>query len=102
MSDFVNVAKTHEINEGEGKVVNVNGKDIAVFNVEGKFYAMDNTCRHKGGPLGEGMLEGNVVTCPWHHWKYDVTTGVSVVNPQIKVDTYEVKVEGDEVKVKVE
>jgi len=100
--DFVIVAKVSEINEGEGKVVEANGKEIALFNVDGSFYAIDNTCKHAGGPLGEGICEGNVVTCPWHQWKYDVTTGISVVNPQIKVDTYEVKVEGDEVKVKVE
>ena len=102
MSDFVTAAKVSEINEGEGKVANVDGKDIAIFNVEGNFYAIDNTCKHAGGPLGEGICDGKVVTCPWHHWKYDVTTGISVVNPQIKVDTYEVKVEGEEIKVKVE
>ena len=101
MPDFVTAAKVSEINEGEGKVVNINGKEIALFNVEGNFYAIDHTCRHKGGPLGEGMLDGTIVTCPWHDWKYDVTTGVSIVNPQIKVDTYKVKVEEDEVKVKV-
>ena len=102
MPDFVTVAKVSEINEGEGKVVNISGKEIALFNVEGNFYAIDNTCRHKGGPLGEGMLEGNVVTCPWHHWKYDIVTGSSVFNPQIKVDTYEIKVEGNEIKIKAE
>lgn len=102
MPDFVTAAKVSEINEGEGKVVNVNGREIALFNVEGTFYAIDNACRHKGGPLGEGMLDGSIVTCPWHHWTYNVRTGVSPVNPQVKVDTYEIKVEGDEVKVKVE
>lgn len=102
MPDFVTAAKVSEINEGEGKVISVNGKEIALFNVEGNFYAMDNACRHRGGPLGEGMLEGNIVTCPWHHWTYDVTTGVNVMNPQVKVSTYEVRVEGDEIKIKVE
>ena len=102
MADFVTAAKVSEIREGEGKVVNAKGKDIAIFNVEGEFYAIDNACRHKGGPLGEGMLDGTIVTCPWHHWKFNIKTGISPVNPQIKVDTYEVKVEGDEVKVRVE
>lgn len=101
MPDFIAVAKTNEINEGEGKVVSISGKEIAIFNVEGNFYAIDNTCRHRGGPLGEGMLDGSIVTCPWHHWQYNVMTGVNLINPQIKVDTYEVKVEGDEIKVKV-
>lgn len=102
MEDFVTVAKVSEINEGKGKAVEVNGKEIALFNVEGKFYAIDNTCRHAGGPLGEGMLDGSIVTCPWHHWKYNIMTGASPVNPQVKVDAYEVKVEGDDIKVKVE
>ncbi len=101
MPDFVTVAKASEINEGEGKVVNVDGKDIAIFNAEGEFYAIDNACRHKGGPLGEGMLDGTIVTCPWHHWKFDVATGISPVNPQVKVGTYEVKVERDEIKIKL-
>ena len=102
MSDFVTVAKVSDIHEGEGKVITVNGKEIALFNAEGDFYAIENTCKHKGGPLGEGMLDGNVVTCPWHNWKYNVATGISPVNPQVKVGTYEVKVENNEVKVKVE
>jgi len=102
MVDFVTVAKTNEINEGESKVVEANGKQIALFNVEGEFYAIDNVCKHQGGPLGEGICDGGIVTCPWHQWKYDVTTGISPANPQIKVDTFEVKVEGEEVKVKVE
>ena len=101
MADFVTVAKVSEIKEGEGKVVEANGKTIALFNVGGKFYAIDNTCKHAQGPLGEGTCDGSIVTCPWHQWKYDVTTGVNVGNPQVKVDTYEVQVEGEEVKVKV-
>jgi len=100
--DFVTVAKVSDVKEGEGKVVEANGKTIALFNVDGKFYAIDNTCKHKGGPLGEGVCDGNIVTCPWHGWKYDVTTGVSPVNPQVKMDTFEVQVEGEEVKVKTE
>lgn len=102
VADFVAVANVNDVKEGEGKVVEANGKTIALFNVDGKIYAIDNTCLHAGGPLGEGTCDGNIVTCPWHQWKYDVTTGVSIVNPQIRVDTYEVKVEGDKVKVKVE
>lgn len=102
MADFVTVAKVSDVKEGEGKVIEVNGKTIALFNVEGKFHAIDNTCKHAGGPLGEGICDGSVVTCPWHGWKYDVTTGVNVGNPQVKMDKFEVKVEGDEVKVKVE
>ena len=102
MADFVTVANIKDIKEGEGKTIETNGKTIALFNVSGQFHAIDNTCKHAGGPLGEGICEGNVVTCPWHGWKYDVTTGISPDNPQVKMDKYEVKVEGEEVKVKTE
>src|SRR3989344_780979 len=97
--DFVTVAKKGELKPGECKVVDVNGKEIALHNVDGKFFATDNACLHRGGPLGEGMLEGEIITCPWHAWKYNVKTGVSLVNPQVKIETFKVKVEGDEVKI---
>jgi nitrite reductase/ring-hydroxylating ferredoxin subunit len=99
MANFVRVAATSEIPMGQGKTVEVNGKQIALFNSNGTFYAIDNTCKHQGGPLGEGELEGTVVTCPWHGWTYDVTSGVSPDDPTCAVDKYEVKVEGDSVMV---
>jgi len=99
MADFVKVAETTEIPPGTGKTVTVNGNTIALFNVDGTFYAIDNTCIHRGGPLGEGELSGKIVTCPWHGWQYDVTTGISTFNPMAKVACYQVKVEGNEIKV---
>ena len=99
MGEFVRVTGTTDVKSGQGIVVEVNGKTLAVFNVDGAFHAIDNTCIHRGGPLGEGDLEGSVVTCPWHGWQYDVTTGACVANPAAKVDRYEVKVEGTDVKV---
>ena len=72
---------------GHGIVAEVNGKALAVFNVDGQFHVIDNTCLHRGGPLGEGELEANVVTCPWHGWQFNVTTGVCVNNPSAKVET---------------
>ncbi|HXQ23733.1 MAG TPA: Rieske 2Fe-2S domain-containing protein [Candidatus Acidoferrales bacterium] len=101
MANFVRVAATSEIPAGQGKAVEVNGKTIAVFNCDGAFYAIDNTCKHQGGPLGEGELEGTTVICPWHGWTYDVTTGVSPDDPDCAVGRYEVKVEGDSVLVAV-
>ena len=99
MAEFVTVAKKDELKPGECKVVDVNGRQVALHNVDGEFFATDNTCLHHGGPLGEGILEGSVVTCPWHGWKFNVKTGVSPVNPQARIETFKVKVEGDEVKV---
>ena len=101
MEGFVTVANVNDIKEGESKVVEINGKEIALFNVDGRFYAIDNTCAHKGGPLGEGVVAGEIVTCPWHGWEYNIKTGINPLNSQIKVKKYEVMVEGYKVKVKL-
>jgi nitrite reductase/ring-hydroxylating ferredoxin subunit len=99
--DFVRVASRKDIPKGEGRMFEVNGRRVAVFNSDGKFYAIDNTCEHQGGPLAEGELEDGVVTCPWHGWTYDVTTGQSPDDPDTCVARFEVKVEGDDVLVAV-
>lgn len=99
MSEFVVVAKIQDLAPGEGRVVDVNGNEVALFNLDGAYYAIDNICVHRGGPLGEGLVEGEVVICPWHDWRYNIKTGVSPTNPAIKVKIYNVKVENGEVKV---
>lgn len=98
---LVQVAKVSDIKPGNSKVVNAGGKELALFNVDGTFFVTDNTCLHRGGPLGEGMLDGDVITCPWHGWKFNVKTGASPVNPTAKIQPYKVKVEGDNVMVEV-
>ena len=99
MADFVRVAAVGDIPKGEGRCFDVNGKPVAVFNCNGTFYAIDNTCKHQGGPLAEGELEGTVVTCPWHGWTYDVTSGVSPDDTECSVEKYAVRVEGSDVLV---
>ena len=101
MADYVKVLSTSDLAEGQGKVVQAGDKAIAVFNVGGTVYAIDNTCLHRGGPLGEGELEGSVVTCPWHMWEYDVRTGEKVGAPTVKAVTYPVQVEGPDIKVAI-
>ncbi len=101
MSEWIPVCKSKEVPEGTGKTVSAKGKDIALFNAGGAFYAMDNTCKHMGGPLGEGELNGEIVACPWHGWKYNVKTGVNAIVPTIKVDVFKTKVENGEVFVEV-
>lgn len=101
MANFVRVAGRTEIPKGEGRAFEVGGKMIAVFNCDDGFYAIDNECRHQGGPLGEGELDGHVVVCPWHGWTYDVTSGASPEDPGCKVGAYPVRVEGDDVLVAV-
>ncbi len=99
MAAYVRVVGTADIPPGSGHTVEVNGLAIAIFNVDGAFFAVDNTCAHKGGPLGEGELAGEVVTCPWHGWQYNVKTGISITTPSASVKTYQVKVEGADVKL---
>jgi nitrite reductase (NADH) small subunit len=101
MANFVRVAATADIPAGQGKTVEVDGKKIAVFNCDGTFYAIDDTCKHRGGPLGEGELDGTTVICPWHGWMYDVTSGACVDDPSFHVDKYAVRVEGDNVLVEI-
>lgn len=98
MADFVKVAQVDDIAPGTGKTVQVGDKEVALFNAGGTFYAIDNTCPHRGGPLGEGELEGTVVTCPWHNWQYDLTSGESLTDDST-VACFAVKVEGDAVLV---
>ena len=99
MADFVKVCKTSDIPAGSGKTVDLKGKPVAVFNVEGTFCAISDTCVHRGGPLGEGELEGKIVTCPWHGWRYDVTTGINEMNPSVSVKKFQVKVDGEDLLV---
>ena len=101
MPEFFKVATLSELVAGTCKPVEAGGKVIALFNVEGSVYALDNTCLHRGGPLGQGTLNGDVVTCPLHMWEYNVRSGEKVNSPGVKVATYPVQVEGDDIKVAV-
>ncbi len=99
MAEFVRVAGAADVTPGTGMVAEVNGQAIAIFNVDGTFYAIDNTCVHRGGPLGEGELEEEAVTCPWHGWQYNVKTGGCINNPSASVKSYQVKIEGNDIQV---
>jgi 3-phenylpropionate/trans-cinnamate dioxygenase ferredoxin component len=89
----VRLAAVGEIGPGEGRAVEVQGHTVALFNVEGRFYAIDNTCPHRGGPLADGELDGPTVSCPWHAWRWDVTTGANVNNPAVQIACFPVTVE---------
>ena len=102
MGKLVKVASAAEVPSGSGKFVEVEGKRIAVFNVGGRYYAIDNACPHRGGPLSEGTLEGEVVTCPWHGSKFNVTTGAVLSPPaQSGVTHYPLRESGGELSVEV-
>ncbi len=101
MAEFVRVAAVDEIPDGEGCTVEARGRKIAVFNSGGRFYAIDNFCQHRGGPLGEGEVYGTRVVCPWHGWEYDFATGCNVDDPTMKVVCLVVRVEGNSVLVEL-
>jgi nitrite reductase/ring-hydroxylating ferredoxin subunit len=102
MPEFVRVARTDDIPAGQAKMVEVNGTEIAVFNIAGSFYAIDNSCTHVGGPLCEGVVEGVEVTCPWHGAVFDVTSGEVLGPPAGQgVSRYDVRVVGPDIEVEV-
>ena len=101
MAEWIRVAKTDEVAAGQGIVAEVKDMCVAVFNVDGAFHVIDNTCMHRGGPLGEGDVDGEVVSCPWHGWEYNVKTGHCVNNPSSHVKSYPTKVENDEIQIEV-
>jgi nitrite reductase/ring-hydroxylating ferredoxin subunit len=89
------VGSVGDLAAGEAVVVEAEGRSVALFNVDGTYYAIDNACPHRGGPLGEGDIEGRVVSCPWHAWRWDVSTGANVNNPAVRVACFPVRLEGD-------
>lgn len=101
MSEFLGVLPLSELPPGAAREVLVQGKPVALFNVGGVVHAIGNTCIHRGGPLGQGSLDGHVVMCPWHAWTYDVTTGANTENPELSVPKYEARVEDGTILVNV-
>ena len=101
MADFVKVANVTDVPDGAARAVEVNGRRLALFNAGGRFYAIDNACKHRGGPLAEGDVYGTRVVCPWHGWEYDFSTGCSVDDPAMKLACFAVKVENGAIFVQV-
>jgi 3-phenylpropionate/trans-cinnamate dioxygenase ferredoxin component len=101
MAQFVKVISLTDLPPGSAKTVEVSGKEVALYNVDGAVFATDNTCPHKGGPLGEGELEAQVITCPWHGFQYDVKTGTCITNAALSIGCHPVRLEGDSVLVEV-
>ena len=100
MEEFQTVAKASEIAPGEMRLVNVAGQGVVVANVDGAFFAFGNDCTHVGGPLVEGALEGDTVTCPWHATVFNIKTGQASHGPGTRpVPTYEVRLEGDDIQI---
>lgn len=90
-------AKVTEIPQGGVKQVDVDGTEYAICHAESGWYALHGTCPHQGGPLGHGALQGHMVVCPLHAWEFDCRTGENDFDPDCKVPTVQVVVQGDEV-----
>lgn len=93
MSEYVPVATAGDVPPGTGRTVVVEGRPVALFNVGGDYHAIEGTCLHRGGPVGDGDLEGTTVTCPWHGWQYDVATGHHLLDPSAGLTKHHVRIE---------
>jgi nitrite reductase/ring-hydroxylating ferredoxin subunit len=102
MSSFHTVARVGSIPEGQGITVAVGERLIAVFNQGGQYYAIDDICPHMGASLGAGLCFDGVVTCPWHAWRFRISDGTWMDNKRIKIDSFETRVLGDEIQVRME
>jgi nitrite reductase (NADH) small subunit len=102
VTDFVVVGSINDFTPGQGKMVTVNGRHVALFRLGDEFFAIDNLCLHKAGPLCEGEIDGrDVVTCPWHGWSYQIRTGMLVQDPRVGVSRHEVQIDGTSVAVRL-
>jgi NAD(P)H-dependent nitrite reductase small subunit len=96
-NQFHRAARASEVGPGSGVTIEIGDRDIALFNFGGEFYAISETCPHRGASLAVGFLEAGKVFCPWHCFDFNLRTGECTMVPSLRVQTYEVKVEGDEV-----
>jgi len=102
MTSFTKITTESELPPSdEAKEFSCGNKTICVANVNGAFSAMDNVCLHRGGPLGQGMIEGGKVICPWHGWAWDPKNGEASQNPAAKVAIYPLKIENGDVLVEL-
>ena len=101
MEDFVDVASIDELPLGRTKSWKVGQRSIALYHTKNGFFASDNECPHRGGPLGQGDLIADEIVCPWHLWGFDVRSGVCTGNLQVHIVTHEVKIDRDRILVKL-
>ena len=101
MPQWTQIATTSELASVASKECVVNGRIVALFQTEEGYFAIDGICAHAGGPIAEGAVDGCIVTCPWHGWQYDVSSGVSCLNNQIRLQSFPLKVDGDAILVEM-
>ena len=101
MSEFIEVARINDLPVGRACVCTIGDQRIALYHTSKGFFASDNTCPHRGGPLGEGDIIGQEIVCPWHFFTFEVASGICYGNPELKIVTHEVHIDGDRVLVKL-
>ena len=102
MAQLLKIAETKDLAPGQAVAFTLGGQRIALFNVEGTYYAVGDTCTHRCGPLSEGEVQGSKVTCPWHGADFDLKTGAALGPPAQKgVLSYKVVVEGTDIKIEI-
>jgi len=97
MSNWIRIAAVSDCPPGTGRELVVEDRMVALFNVGGEFHALDGVCPHQGGPLGQGELQGCIITCPWHGWQFDVSSGQHQTSPSLIHPRFPVQVTNDEV-----
>lgn len=103
MAEWVKVATVSELPKGQKKQIDLDGLAVLLFNVEGEYYAIEDVCTHDGAPLGSGRFTGKLISCPRHGARFDVCTGKALTMPAVEpVDTYPVKVEGNDILIEVD
>jgi NAD(P)H-dependent nitrite reductase small subunit len=101
MGDFIEVARASELPVGRAKAVTVDGRTVALYHTARGFFATDNTCPHRGGPLAEGDVIGEEIVCPWHLWSFDVATGICPGNDDYRIATHDVRADGERILVRL-
>ena len=102
MSEYICIAQCSDCPPGESRELVVAGRLIALFNIEGQFFALDGVCPHQGGPLAKGTLCGHIVTCPWHGWQFDVRDGQHQISATMQQPTIPLKIQDGEILVRKE
>ena len=102
LTNLIDVAATADLPLNRARAVTIGDRKIALYHTARGFFATENVCPHRGGPLAEGDIIGDVIVCPWHLWSFDIESGVCPGNAEVRVKTYEVSVEGDRILVRVE
>jgi len=99
---YTKVMKCDDLEIGKSAIIEVGEKEIALFNYKGDFYAIDNTCPHRGAPLGEGRIEEGILICPGHEWRFELKSGWCPQNPELSTEVYPIKVHNEKIYIRLE